>query len=909
MKNANDRDGYYNQLDMWGYAYGALARAVVTDGNIAGRIANTYLAETAIRPNVDRPGIVIDDDKALEISLALMVADFEARLNSEAPSRTGDQLGYRIIQDYHADVFEDFDLDANSWTANKPLEMASLDPNSLIDFVTTLGEAATGPTGRIYATITTAIEAITGRDFSIVEPTILTSEQAQTIIWNVMLTEGFLNSDGADTFLGSVQDAAVGWGGFLSSGAVYAWMSFAGATSSNDTANQIATSWANEILTFGFDEFAYVAAGVGDPFPPDSCFLSGTEIRLSDGTIKPIETISRGELVLTYDADGTPVPGRVTKLFTNTTSEFIRLSFADNRDDLVATPGHRFLTETGDYMEIGHMLRLGGGTVRVVDVDGSIIQAAGEVIAYSAETAHMFEQSATKTIAFEGNTVLKEDVEQGWTTYNFEVAEHHNYVAGGVRVHNDSILSTLDEGDTLVALNDDLTDAAVLRDVNGDGTADFVTLDGYRREGEATNIAIERVFYWDAANGDLATLLANVVANGPDSAGNVFDPGNGNTWNDGTWGDDIEEAFFDDVVGALGNGTDRATIDGLYSATFFADVDISNLSEAGDIVASPALIDAIGEAANSPDDAYAISAWILGIPTTVTDPIFGTEIPNPVFAAMVALLEPLFEDVGGEADGTITGTDGNDVIDASFVDIDGDQVSAADDVILAGLGDDMLFGGDGNDSLYGGGIGADEVDLGDGNDYVRVGGGEESFDGGSGKDYISYYDATSGVNINLATNEVSGSWAVNDTISGFESASGSKTGDDIIYGTSGSNTIKTYGGDDRVYAGSGTDKVELGDGDDYVRVGGGVESFDGGSGKDYISYYDSSNGIRIDLEADTVSGSWAVNDTIKNFESASGSKTGDDVMLGTSGSNTLKSYGGDDKLYGRSGDDKLYGSK
>ncbi len=61
-----------------------------------------------------------------------------------------------------------------------------------------------------------------------------------------------------------------------------------------------------------------------------------------------------------------------------------------------------------------HMLRLGGGTVRLTDTDGSIVEAKGEVIAYSAETAHMFEQSAIKTIAFQGSAVLKEDVERCW---------------------------------------------------------------------------------------------------------------------------------------------------------------------------------------------------------------------------------------------------------------------------------------------------------------------------------------------------------------------------------------------------------------------------------------------------------------------------------------------------------------
>ena len=93
----------------------------------------------------------------------------------------------------------------------------------------------------------------------------------------------------------------------------------------------------------------------------------------------------------------------------------------------------------------------------------------------------------------------------------------------------------------------------------------------------------------------------------------------------------------------------------------------------------------------------------------------------------------------------------------------------------------------------------------------------------------------------------------------------------------------------------------VGRGNDYVRVGGGAESFYGGSGTDYISYYDSSNGITIDLQSNSVSGSWAVNDVISSFESASGSRTGADKMYGTSGANTLRGNGGNDSLWGRSG--------
>ena len=226
--------------------------------------------------------------------------------------------------------------------------------------------------------------------------------------------------------------------------------------------------------------------------------------------------------------------------------------------------------------------------------------------------------------------------------------------------------------------------------------------------------------------------------------------------------------------------------------------------------------------------------------------------------------------------------------------------------VVTGDGDDNITGNDANNHISTG-SGNDTVDGGAGNDYIRVGGGVENFDGGAGNDYISYYYSTNGVTIDLEADTVSGSWAVNDTIANFESAAGSRTGNDTISGTSGANTIRTYGGDDDVFDRGGNDVVELGSGNDYVRVGGGVDSFDGGSGTDYISYYDSTNGIRIDLRDDEVSGSWAVNDTISDFEGASGSRTGDDTMLGTNGANTLRGYGGDDRLYGRSGADKLYG--
>ena len=250
--------------------------------------------------------------------------------------------------------------------------------------------------------------------------------------------------------------------------------------------------------------------------------------------------------------------------------------------------------------------------------------------------------------------------------------------------------------------------------------------------------------------------------------------------------------------------------------------------------------------------------------------------------------------LGGVGDDEIHGLDGNDTIDGGV----------DDDTIDGGGDDDSILGGSGNDSVLDG-RGDDSVDLGEGDDYVKAGGGADSYDGGADNDFIDYFDSANGVNIDLAANTVTGSWANNDTAVNFEGGGGSDTGDDTISGTSGANIINGNGGNDRVFDLRGDDSVNLGAGNDYVRAGGGADTYDGGADDDYISYYDSSNGVDIDFAANTATGSWANNDVVLNFEGGSGSGTGDDTFRGTDGANIIRTYGGDDDVYDRGGDDKI----
>ena len=107
-------------------------------------------------------------------------------------------------------------------------------------------------------------------------------------------------------------------------------------------------------------------------------------------------------------------------------------------------------------------------------------------------------------------------------------------------------------------------------------------------------------------------------------------------------------------------------------------------------------------------------------------------------------------------DGSVEGTSGNDLIDASYTgDPDGDRIDANDatgfgnttgngdhvdagagnDTVFAGLGADNIFGGSGNDSIFGG-YGNDTADGGTENDTIDGGSGDDSLSGGAGDDSL-----------------------------------------------------------------------------------------------------------------------------------------------------------------------------
>lgn len=170
------------------------------------------------------------------------------------------------------------------------------------------------------------------------------------------------------------------------------------------------------------------------------CFPSGTAVLTVDGHAS-IDSLVPGDSVLAFDpsADlgrGAMVPKRVVRLFHNETEEWLRLTWREGGGDreLTVTPGHRFLDAEGRFRRIDEIIE--DAVPTVVLADGSLADVRAERIVWSQETRHLFEE--VETVAIAAGDGLAHRTGGAWRSYNFEVEDLHTYVAGGVRVHNDS---------------------------------------------------------------------------------------------------------------------------------------------------------------------------------------------------------------------------------------------------------------------------------------------------------------------------------------------------------------------------------------------------------------------------------------------------------------------------------------
>lgn len=103
----------------------------------------------------------------------------------------------------------------------------------------------------------------------------------------------------------------------------------------------------------------------------DKCFLAGTPILLADGTDKPIEDITVGDIVQSYDAAGELVANRVSKVFRNQSKHILDVF------GLMITPGHvTYCADgpfAGQHVTMLDILRSDGALMKS---DGTLVRAA-----------------------------------------------------------------------------------------------------------------------------------------------------------------------------------------------------------------------------------------------------------------------------------------------------------------------------------------------------------------------------------------------------------------------------------------------------------------------------------------------------------------------------------------------------
>src|SRR5215471_8321047 len=269
--------------------------------------------------------------------------------------------------------------------------------------------------------------------------------------------------------------------------------------------------------------------------------------------------------------------------------------------------------------------------------------------------------------------------------------------------------------------------------------------------------------------------------------------------------------------------------------------------------------------------------------------------------------------IGLGGNDTISGRDGNNVIDGG----------AGNDVLSAGIGDDLILGGSGNDTMRGS-SGNDSLFGDSGADTLTGNLGDDLLDGGAGNDTASYLtnNGVSSVNVSLL---ISGPQNVGDagvdTLVSIENLTGTNFGDTLI-GNDGDNFL-----DGGTMTDTGDDLLIGGLGNDTLHGRGGTDTLLGGDGNDRLTgvalandYADGGNGIdTMALKVPTADGSYGNlllgyatsgplhtnHVTLINIENLEGD-VNSDTLIGDNGPNVLIGTGGADLLTGNGGADAFF---
>ena len=354
-------------------------------------------------------------------------------------------------------------------------------------------------------------------------------------------------------------------------------------------------------------------------------------------------------------------------------------------------------------------------------------------------------------------------------------------------------------------------------------------------------------FQWDPGDGSDAVEgqagIDRLLFNG--SAGNEIYDASANgarvrfTRNLGTVVMDLDDVETLDL-NALG-GSDTLTVNNL-SGTDLTGVNVDLASTIGG-TAGDALPDVVVINGTSGDDVI-----------TATLPGGQLLVSGLAASVLVEYFETAVDSV------RIQGLDGNDVIDASAVDVGGPPL-----VLDGGLGDDILLGGAGSDTLLGG----------DNDDVLLGGGGVDTLDGGFGENIL----IQDGNNVSTGIVSVFGNDAAN-TITIRRDAAGNILSNGVaIAGATVANTalIRVFGlgGNDTINFDESLGALPAG----MLFGGGGLDTLTGGSGGDLIF-----GGI----DDDTLLG-----------------RGGFDFVFGGADNDTLTGGDADDQVFGELGNDRF----
>ncbi|MDT8326269.1 MAG: calcium-binding protein [Roseovarius sp.] len=183
----------------------------------------------------------------------------------------------------------------------------------------------------------------------------------------------------------------------------------------------------------------------------------------------------------------------------------------------------------------------------------------------------------------------------------------------------------------------------------------------------------------------------------------------------------------------------------------------------------------------------------------------------------------------------------------------------------------------------------------DTNDIIEAGLSAETIDGGSGFDTVTYRQANSAVQVDLAASISNAGAAQGHVLVSIEAIIGSEF-NDVLRGDAGANALTGGSGHDTLLGNSGAD---------WLTPGSGSDSVDGGDGSDMVSFVDLDAAVIVDLAAGTAR-SGVDTDLLVSIENVTGTLFGDFIQ-GDDQDNRLRGLGNYDWFIGSDGADTIEG--